>query len=56
MKKNYFRPRMTVIDCNVEVLQIRGSLICGDGLDGRPEMGTDGEGEYDTSHFWNELN
>ena len=55
MKKNYLKPRTTA-------LEIKGGymMICysrtGGLCDEFPEMGTDGEGDYGNSRFWNELN
>ena len=57
MKKIYVNPRVTVIDCNVEVMEIRGSLVFGGKYDDwAPTMGTDGEGDNGDVRFWNELN
>ena len=43
-KKNYGKPRILVLDCKVNVLQIASLMVCGgDGCGDFPVMGDDGE-------------
>lgn len=57
-KKIYVCPRTNVLESNVQCMEIRGSLVYGDGSDGRPEMGKDAKAYTgnDNVRFWNELN